>query len=649
MDDVDSPDAFDSNNGDGDEGDATRASVDLDDIPIELISLIDSFIDSLSAKVHQTPLTIDNVARLFQDFYALAASHVNTHIASLATRQQREGSPAPSALSKASAAGLLRAKASSLGKKEPSKLTVARTDSAEQQMLTAEELADRKRARKALEQKRGWLEEGVERRLCEGTYDRIYRHRSGQDEAEDSKLRSKTAALAVVGIGPADLGIDIGADTADGAGDGNQRTEEVRKWLEPARKSIEMMSEKRYPYGKLSCLKAAHKSIVETLAHFHPSASADELLPMLIFTLISMPPEQLSVISDMRFIQRFRWEEKLTGEAAYCLTNLEAATGFLETVDLSTLRADEPLGQSKASGSAPGTPKVETFPPLYSSGMAGPPESPTTDTSPKNLGSLRPNVSPLGLRSVSAKSRRLSDLINTPAQAFNTASDAVISTADHGLKTIGNSLGDSYKFLIGKLRERDDAAGQSSDIVVPKTLDDARKLIGTPPPDDEGTASAGSSVHELDRPEPPVIVPPKDEKVLSLIGGRKMSREHSADSSRSGSSSKRVLFADDASTKEKGPAAHATSTSFLPPTVATPPIMESMRNFGNSLNPMNKLPGFGGFKAFGRTTPNPAAAAHALPAKGVAEGGDLATVAFPLPSLSVSSESIPTILYASAS
>lgn len=77
-------------------------------------------------------------------------------------------------------------------------------------MITPEELANRKKARKALEAKRSLLEEAVERRLCEGIYDRIYRHRSTQDEAQDAKLRSKTAALSLVGIGPSDLGIDLG-------------------------------------------------------------------------------------------------------------------------------------------------------------------------------------------------------------------------------------------------------------------------------------------------------------------------------------------------------------------------------------------------------------------------------------------------------
>jgi hypothetical protein len=82
-------------------------------------------------------------------------------------------------------------------------------------MLTTEEIAEKKRARKALDHKRVALEEAVERRVCEKIYDRIWRHRSTQDEAQDEKLRSKTAALSVVGIGLTDLGIDLGQSTAE--------------------------------------------------------------------------------------------------------------------------------------------------------------------------------------------------------------------------------------------------------------------------------------------------------------------------------------------------------------------------------------------------------------------------------------------------
>ena len=618
-------DAFESSHAGDDQTDPPRASVDMDDLPIELISLTDSFIDSLSHKVHPTPPNIDNLSRLFQDFYHSASSHINTHVASLLTRHSREKSPS----ARSSPASLLRMKAASIGGKDRAK-TLAKTEG-EQQMITADELADRKRTRKALEQKRSLLEEAVERRLCEGIYPRIYRHRSTQDEAQDDKLRSKTAALAVVGIGPADLGVELGNGTRSPE-EIAARQEEVRQWLDQARRDIELMNESRYPLGKLNRLKAAHKSIVETLAHFHPSSSADEIMPMLIYTLITLSPEKLNVISDLNFIHRFRWEPKLVGEAAYCLTNLEAAISFLETVDLATLRPDEtPAGPVKSSGGQ-NPPKAETFPPAYAAGSSTATQDPldtatTTTGAPKTTTTTITTTTPSpdatvpsGLRAaVQLRNRRLSDLVNTPAQALGAASDAVFNTADQGLKNITNSLGDSYKFFISKLREPLGSSGET--LVVPKTLDDARKLIGTPPPDDDGSVSGASSVHGPEEPERVGSqVVSREEKMLSLIGGRKAPRDHSADSARSASSSsKKVLFA---SEDAKAAAAAAAAGGSTPTSTSNPTLFDSARSFGNSLNPMSRLSGIGMMRGFGRTSSTPA-----VPAK-QADGGDLAS-AFP--------------------
>merc|ERR1712093_875119 len=159
------------------------------------------------------------------------------------------------------------------------------------------------------------LEEAVERRVTEGIYARIWRHRSTQDEAQDEKLRSKTAALSVVGIGLTDLGIDLGQESSENPDATKEK--EVKEWLEGAREELIAMNDEKYPLGKLHHLKAAHKAIVGTLSHFHPSSSADEIMPMLIYTLITSRPEGIDVISNLYFIQRFRNESKIDGEAAY--------------------------------------------------------------------------------------------------------------------------------------------------------------------------------------------------------------------------------------------------------------------------------------------------------------------------------------------
>jgi hypothetical protein len=509
----------------------------------------------------------------------------------------------------------LRAKAVSISNKDRPKVPPEKRDS-DQQMLTAEEIAGRKRARKVLEHKRVALEEAVERRVCERIYERIWRHRSTQDEAQDEKLRSKTMALSVVGIGLADLGVDVGHEASADPDATENKEKEVRKWLEGAREELFAMNKEKYPLGKLQHLKAAHRCIVDTLAHFHPSSSADEIMPMLIYTLITSRPESIDVISNLYFIQRFRNETKIDGEAAYCLTNLEAAITFLETVDLASLRADEvPSGPPK-----PSTPRLEKPDPMV---------LPLTPSGAATLGVSDVNASPeitkaepspSGLRpAIQSHSRRLSDMFQPPA-VLGAAGDAVLNSADQGFKTIGNSLGDSYKFLLGKLKERqDDPTGEKTEIIVPKTLDDARKLISTPPLEDDGSASGGSS---LNTPEPSVrnrsdSGAKPDDKVLSMISGRGMPRDRSSDSIRSSGSNKKVAFQEG----EKSP-----FPLHLPPAPsANPAIVESMRNLGNSLNPMNRIAGMGMMRGFGRTTPT---SAPVTPKQPIPDGGvaDLTTV-----------------------
>ncbi|KAK8049331.1 hypothetical protein PG994_011061 [Apiospora phragmitis] len=565
-----------------------RASVDIEDIPIELISLTDNFIDGLSAKVNPVPPNVDNLSSRFQDFYATASHHIQTHIDSLASRQSRYESPRPAAPSRASTASILRAKAASLtGKDKPKP---ASTAEGEQQMLTTEELANRKKARNTLEQKKILLEEGVERRLCEGIYDRIYRHRSTHDAEADDKLRSKTAALSLVGIGLAELGLGVKTDehSEDGTDAALEKQEEIRRYLEQARKNLITMHEKRYPLGKLNYLKAAQKSIVDTLSHFQLSSSADEIMPLLIYTLITMPPEKLDVTSDLKFIQRFR------------------------------LRADESLTGPAKLGSMSGSPRTETFPPAYTPGISEPTQSTPSVTTADAQGSKTP-PSPTTAKAL-AQRRRLSDLIQTPAQAIGNARDSFFDTADQSFKNISNSLGDSYNFFIGRLR---DTTESGKELVVPRTLDDARKLIGTPPPED--IASLDGSVPAQGRDESSSAATSRDDRILHLVGGRKCEQFQKG------------RLCDGRREKAGTPGSAATASSS-----SNPALVDQMRNLTNSFNPMNRLASMSMMRGFGRTTPTPAASTKDAPPGKPLEGGDLAS-AFPDIAPSLPPKDIPQI------
>lgn len=559
----------------------------FDELPVELASLTDRFIESLSAKTYTEPPSIDQLSDLFQAFYARAAGVISIHISTLKSRLNRE-------LSHTSAKGPPKPRTSQNASAGDS---LAPPDKAgnSQQMMTASEVTEKRKQRKLLEYKRIVLEEAVERRVCEKIYEKIWRHKTTLDEVRDEKLRSKTAALSLVGIGLKDLGIEWSPDT-------EKTAEDIQASLIPAREELAKMNDDHYPLGKLQHLTTSHKAIVDTLSSIYPSSSsADEILPTLIYTLITSPVEGINIISNLYFIQRFRSAPKIDGEAAYCLTNLEAAISFLENVDLASLRADELPEGPKKFVSQPDDEileKLESFPSLP--GTAPMPSTPTTATSMSNASGTNTELSPASsiLRPLPDKpslvpktrhQRTFSDLL----QPISNANEAVRSTAEEGFKNISSTLDNSFKFLIGKLKERG-SEDLNAEVIVPKTLDEARQLVSRPltPDEDDHALSESSSVYDGQHNPMPSNLTKTEDKILSLLGGRKApARERSVDSVTSNGSGMRMPGASAASTIQK-PTPSATYPTSINP-------LESVKNFGTSLNPINHIgSAIGG--AFGR-------------------------------------------------
>ncbi|KAI5308821.1 hypothetical protein KEM55_004774, partial [Ascosphaera atra] len=430
-------------------------------LPIEVLSMVDRFVNSLSAKSYTSPPTIDQVSELFQDFYIRAADHIATHIATLASRQSRGGSPS-SARSR-----LVK----------PRKQDGQDAEGNDHQMLTPGEVAERRKMRKQLQHKRIMMEEAVERRACESVYKKVWRHKSSMDEVRDEKLRSKTAALKVVGIDLKDLGVDIG--------DASKETKtKLYDSLDTARECLTQMNDDKYPLGKLQHLTQAHKAIVDTLTNVLPSnSSADEILPTLIYTLITGPVEGINIISNLLFIQRFRTASKIEGEAAYCLTNLEASISFLENVDLASIRSDE----------------TQTSAPSFASGQS---ELQLSEEAKLSASSLqqrrgRGRLAVPGSSPGQSPPRRISDLFQPPAKVLGAANDAVRSTADQGLKNLTMTLDNSFKFFLGRINESQRKSSIGSNAVVPKTLDEARQLVSSPKDVDKESESEESSLKDV--------------------------------------------------------------------------------------------------------------------------------------------------------
>lgn len=415
---------------------------------------------------------------------------------------------------------------------------------------------------------------------------------------------------------------DLSAATTD------NNKESVREKLAEARANVEQMNADRYPQAKLQRLSTVHKNIVESLSQLFPSSSsADEILPTLIYVLIISSPESVNVVSNLLFIQRFRNQNKLDGEAAYCLTNLEAAISFLETVDLSSIRRDEaPEGPSKPSGSNPSTPHNEASNPLY----RGLPMSPPQPSSPSF--------------SSQKHSRRLSHLLSSkPTNSLEAAGGAVLTSADSAFDAMHSALDGSFKFLFGRIREKQatQSPGGGPEVAAPKTLEDARKLVSQ---EETGELGDDEDVNGVVAPTPVVTDEgterPREDgssgRVLEMIGGKRPSaRDASTASARSdgsGSSSKKVAFASGASDKAKaengggGPAplaAHSTTAATASGPTPAPGYnaMEQVRHLSNSLNPLN-YKGFSmrGFGRSGTPTSSPASnSATPTPAPPTAE------------------------------
>lgn len=421
------------------------------------------------------------------------------------------------------------------------------------------------------------------------------------------------AALSVIGIGLRELRVEgEGISGQDAA----TKEDEIRDYLDPARRSLTKMDDEKYPLGKLHHLTTAHKSIVETLSRFFPStSSADEILPTFIYTLITSPPEsRLNIISNLNFIQRFRNSSKIDGEAAWCLTNAEAAVSFLETVDLASLRASEP----SECGSKPVPSRTEATSAVPPGGSSPPSMSSLASTSMSAISATSTDLSrgttspslPSPASSVQMKTptrpgqqRRVSSLLSSHTNRVESASDALLRNADQAFDSINAALDSSFNFLFGRLKEQQSNDHTGSPVVVPKTLEDARKLVSTPPPEEDDVGVSGTStVIEEPLTEPPSKV---ESRMLELIGGRGATRERSVDSIRSAGSGKKVAFAESKDLPGDRPKLPSPSASSNPSTSlpAGNAAVESMRNLGNTLNPLNRLASMNKAWGFGRSTP----------------------------------------------
>ena len=142
-------------------------------------------------------------------------------------------------------------------------------------------------------------------------------------------------------------------------------------------------------------------------------------------------------------------------------------------------------------------------------------------------------------------------------------------------------------------------------IMVPRTLDEARRLVEPPKEedDDEEIGLPSASLLATQTEEQAGTNNRSADSLLNAIVGRKQSRDRSSDSAQSSGSGRRVAFAvenNNSLTKAGSPTSAPAASN--EPVHAGNVAVESMRSLGNTLNPLKGFGGMSVMRGFGRST-----------------------------------------------
>ena len=154
-----------------------------------------------------------------------------------------------------------------------------------------------------------------------------------------------------------------------------------------------------------------------------------------------------------------------------------------------------------------------------------------------------------------------------------------------------------------------DGVDADGTIIVPRTLDEARRLVEPAKEEDDEEEDEGDTSLSV---ASPLAAQPNEQAranikssdgLLNAIAGRQQSRDRSVDSVQSSGSGKKLGFAADNSNllTKAGSLASAPATSNESLHTGNVAV-ESMRSLGNTLNPLKGFGGMSVMRGFGRST-----------------------------------------------
>ncbi|KAJ1675600.1 hypothetical protein EV182_000955 [Spiromyces aspiralis] len=203
--------------------------------------------------------------------------------------------------------------------------------------------------------------ESVEQQLMELTYPVLFSPPPGSSDvrAKDEALSSRIAALNLAGMRLSHLGINVGPE-AKTLVDSSVIEIGKSKW-----QNLQEMVVQTSPLKKLKKVVDAHTQVVECIDSWNKrissgtdepeagktgggaggagalSFSMDTILPVLIYTVIKTNPPKF--VSNIRYIENYRYHQLLEAQYSYCLTNMDAIIEFLESVDIDQFGLDGEL------------------------------------------------------------------------------------------------------------------------------------------------------------------------------------------------------------------------------------------------------------------------------------------------------------------
>ncbi|RIA97332.1 hypothetical protein C1645_801860 [Glomus cerebriforme] len=244
----------------------------------------------------------------------------------------------------------------------------------------------------------------VEKYVCTALYDNIFSPKWSSDNAADEALCSKIASLNLLELGLSNLGVDIKPQQQEhidlaiqAAGAELQNLEQKKaphekldSLIQCHRIVVEALEKKTRHSppnsGHTDNTTTGNSHITSPPADVSPASiplppsptspkspnipitsispklpmsptfptsptdgygdpNADAILPLLIFIVVKSNPKKL--VSNLRFMSRYRIRNLLCGESSYCLTNIMAVVQFLENTEYLTLGlSDKVLSES---------------------------------------------------------------------------------------------------------------------------------------------------------------------------------------------------------------------------------------------------------------------------------------------------------------